>query len=353
MRKVLLVIPRLDYSGPARLLCLLATSLPRNGVRVCVLGENSPWCDELRAAGVGIQVLGWRRTLDLRPLWTLTRMIGKDRPEVVHAWGFGAAWPLLLTTARRPGNLFFSDLPPRRLSLSERWLLRRCGRVIAFGQAESAVYQRLGVAAERLRVVPPAITIPAQSSVLAQAPGLPADSRVLLAVGPIARHKGHRDAVWAFDILRCLYDDLHLVIAGSGPDEERVRRFAETIRVQDFVHFPGPVADLSGWLARAEVVWVPSLREGGRQTALEAMAAGRPVVASRLPGLAEVIADGRTGFLVTPGDKADLSRQTRILLDRPELRRSMGEAGRQHVEEHFPRANMVEAFVKAWEAGPA
>src|SRR5262249_15143180 len=156
----------------------------------------------------------------------------------------------------------------------------------------------------------------------AKLPGLPEDARVLLVVGPLERHKGCREAVWTLDILHHLHD-VRLVVVGAGPDEPRIRRFAELIRMTHLVHWTGPVQDVRPWLERADVAWAPSLREGGRQVVLEAMAQARPVVGSRLPGLVEVMVDGKTGFLVTPDDKADLARQTRILLERPDLRRSM------------------------------
>jgi glycosyltransferase involved in cell wall biosynthesis len=350
VRNVLLVISSLEYSGPARVLSLAAAGLRNERLRVCVLGEPSPWCDDLRAAGVDVEVLGWRRALDLRPLLSLRALIRTGRPRVIHAWGFEAAWPLVLTGSCRPSNLMLGTaLPPRRLSVIERWFLKHCGRVVAVGQAEAEAYQRVGVPAGRIVVAPPGVAVPADLPAPAQLPGLPETGRVVLAVGPLTRHKGHREAVWAFDILRCLYDDVHLVIAGTGPDEERVRRFAQTIRLANVVHFPGPVRDLGPWLARAELVWIPSLHEGGRQTALEAMAAGRPVVASRLGGLEEVVLNGQTGYLVAPGDKAELARQTRILLDHPDARRRMGEAARQHVEERFALAAMIEGFTRAYE----
>jgi glycosyltransferase involved in cell wall biosynthesis len=354
VRKILLVTDHLAPCGRARLLSLLAAGLPPGQVCVCVLGESSPWCDELRGAGVGVEVLGWRRALDLRPLLSLRSVLRRERPEVVHAFGFAAAWALVLSGARAPGRLVLSSaLPPnRRLAVAERLLLRRCGRVVAIGEAEANAYRRLGVLDARLAVAPPAVPSdePAARDPL---PGIPEGKRVVVTVGPITMHKGQRDAVWALDILRCLYDDLLLVIVGAGPDEERVRRFTQIAQLTDRVYFTGPVADVRPWLMQAEVVWVNSFREGGRQTALEAMAAGRPVVASRLPGLAEVIDDGRTGFLITPGDKAELCRQTRILLDHAQLRQEMGEAGRQRVAERFAPARMVEAITKVYEGGSA
>ncbi len=351
MRNVLLVTAGLDYTGPSRLLSLLATGLPRKHVRVCVLGQETPWCRDLRAAGVGVDVLGWRRFLDPRPLFALRKLIAGDRPDVIHAWGQQAAWSLVLSGCCQPGALVLSSAlsPKRRLSLPERWLPRNAGRVIAIGQAEAEDYRRLGVPDSRLSVVPPGVKVTETAAPASVWKGLPDGARVLLLVGPIAMHKGHREAVWALNVMRCLYDDVHLVIVGQGHDEERVRRFGEIIRMSEWVYYAGEVADVGPWLAQADVVWVPSLREVGRQAALEAMAAGRPVVASRLPGLAEVIDDGRTGYLVTPGDKAELCRQTRILLEHAELRREMGEAGKRRVAERFAPERMVEAIAHVYQ----
>src|SRR5260370_273573 len=128
---------------------------------------------------------------------------------------------------------------------------------------------------------------------------------------PGAAPKGLREAVWALDILRHVYDDLHLVIAGAGPDRPRVEAFARSVGAGARVHFTGPCADLGPLLARADLVWVPSLADRGRSAAAEAMGAGRPVVAARWPGLAEVVEDGVTGHLVPPDDKAALARQSR------------------------------------------
>src|SRR5581483_1337666 len=89
-------------------------------------------------------------------------------------------------------------------------------------------------------------------------------------------------------------------------------------------------------LARADVVWVPSLAECGRQVALEAQAAGRPVIASRLPGLAAVVADGKTGLLAPPNDPPTWAALTRRLFDDPELARRLGDAGRAAVSGFTP-----------------
>src|SRR5262249_30469746 len=155
-------------------------------------------------------------------------------------------------------------------------------------------YQRLGIsqtkitqAAPGVALEPPAI-IPFPTSV-------PKPGRFILCVGPVEPRKGFRTAIWAFDILRYLYRDLRLVLVGQGGDLGRLQQFAASIDVSPNVEFVGPQEDVSGWLHAAEVVWVPTHTTGGTHVALEAMAAGRPVVASRVPNLVEVVADGVSG----------------------------------------------------------
>jgi glycosyltransferase involved in cell wall biosynthesis len=174
---------------------------------------------------------------------------------------------------------------------------------------------------------------------------------LLLGIGPIEPRKGFRDAVWALDILHYLYDDLRLVLAGDGSDRPRLEEFARAIEVDKRVVMLGRRPDLAPWLHRAELVWIPSRTGGGVCAALEAMAAGRPVIATRLPDLAEIVADGVAGCLVPPGDKTELARQTRFLLNDSDRRIAYGEAGRRRAAEHFSVEALVGRCAKLYEGG--
>jgi glycosyltransferase involved in cell wall biosynthesis len=201
-------------------------------------------------------------------------------------------------------------------------------------------------------VVSPAVAAPAppvSRLELCRRLDLPAGARLLVGVGPFASHKGFRDAVWALDILKYLYDDLFLVLIGDGPERNRLEDFARAVRVIDRVRFVGLQPDVSAWLAAADVVWIPSITTGGTNIALEAMAASRPVVASRTPGLAGIVVDGKTGLLFKPGDKVGLARHTHLLLENGELRDRFGEAGRRRIIDHFNVTDMVRRYGDAYE----
>lgn len=349
---VLFVIMSLEYSGAAQQLCLLATNLPRESFRVCVavLGTETPWTESLREAGVEVQLLGWQRPFDVAPLLALRRLVKSLRPDVVHVWGIAALRLVVLTGSRAVNHLVVSGALSftSRPGQLDRWLLAHAADVIAFGNAEAERYRRLGVAPTCLTVVSPATPVASGDAKPAEIPGVRADDRVLLGLGPIAQHKGFREAVWTFDIVRHLYENVHLVLVGEGPDRPRVEQFARQIGVGDSVHFVGNRRETAPFLYHADIVWVPSLRGGGVCAALDAMAAGRPVVATRLPDLAEIVVDGETGFLVEPNDKAALARRTRLLLDDPQQRQRMGAAGRQRVREHFTVERLVTACARRY-----
>jgi glycosyltransferase involved in cell wall biosynthesis len=350
VRKVLFVSADLSYRGAARQLSHLAAGLPRShfDVRVAVLGRSSPWAEGLRRAGLMVHVLGQRRPFDLRPYLELRLLVRSLGEAAIHVWGAPALRALVLSSACRPGRLLLSAaLPPAGAPpWLDRWLLGRVGGVAAFSAAEAERYRRLGVSDERLTVLRPGVEAPAPAAPAALAE-LPPTARLILGIGPMERHKGFREAAWAFDILAHLHPELHLVIVGAGSGQRQVVDFARAIGVER-VHFVGPVVDVRPWLARAELVWVPGLREGGHNAALEAMAAGVPVVASRTPGLAELVVEGETGLLVTPDDKADLARTTHLLLESADLRRRLGEAGRRWAEQ-FSVAGLVREAARLYE----
>jgi glycosyltransferase involved in cell wall biosynthesis len=351
VQRILFVIPSLDFGGAARQLTLLASGLPGEEFtrRVCVLGQGGSWAETLRKAGVEVDVFSWRHFLDPRPLLALRRAMRAFRPDLIHAWHLPAAWPAALAGLGGGARLvvswpFLVRHHGRTLSRLDRLLLARACAVTVPSAYEAERSRRLGLPADRIVMIAPGIG-PLDTPAAGPAElGLPNSVRLIAGLGPLEPHKGFRDAVWALDILRGLHDNLHLLLIGRGPERYRLEQFARAVGSRDRIHFAGARENVGPLLAAAEVVWVPDRVEGSLDAALEAMSAGRPVVASRLPGLAELVVDGETGLLVPPGDKAALARQTRRLLDDSALRQRLGEKGRQRAAEQFGARAMVRRF---------
>jgi starch synthase (maltosyl-transferring) len=348
--KILYLIPQLNYHGAARQLVLLVTGLPRLGIEplVCVLGSDGPLAEPLRQAGIAVEFLGWQRRFDLQPFVGLRQVLRRFQPDGIHVWQ-----PLALRVLRmvgRPKSHWIALSAPfvagREPGLVNRWLLRGVDRILVQSVTEAERCRRLGTTEKKVVVLPPAVAEQRDELVSNQ----PNGHRLVACMGTLEHHKGFHNAIWAYGILEFLYSDVHLELIGDGPDRLRLEEFTRNIRCRDVIHMRGSQADGPARLARADVVWVPDLADGGGvNVALEAMAAGRPVVASRLPGLSEIVVEGQTGFLVPPGRPPELARQTRMLLDDAALRRRLGEAARQRAAEQFSVAELVRRVVVLYE----
>jgi glycosyltransferase involved in cell wall biosynthesis len=350
--KVFHVIPHAGHCGISRELDLLltTTSCAPCDIRVCCLAGDGPVTQSWRAAGVNVEVLNWRRGLDPRPLWTLAAHLREWRPDVIFAWGLEALRSVRLaapkTTAavvvrkaipsdRRPGGGPGGHL----LSRWERWLIAGANGIFASSSAEAVRCAQAGLSVAAVHVVPPGVrTLP---------PTQIQEKPIIVCAGALQPHKGFYEAIWAFDILQFVHDTVELVVVGDGPQRRRLEKFAGNMGHGHRIRFTGEVADIAPLLAQAALVWVPSLTDSGAGMVLEAMAAGLAVVASRWPGLAELVMDGETGFLVKPGDKLDLARQARRLLDDASLCLRLGIAARRRAEQLFSPAKFVDSWNQA------
>lgn len=278
-------------------------------------------------------------------------------PELIHAIGPDAIrvarlmrFPGLAPRARP--KLIASGCGRTADGLAGRltdWALRAADRVVAETRAEAGRLVRAGIVAERVIVIPPAVSPapPPDPTAFRRSLGIPDAARLILAAGAFDRDAALKDAAWAFDILKYAAPDLHLVLVGDGPERERVERFARGIGADDYrTRFAGPRADLPSLFALAEVVWVTH-RRGGVSTALESMAAGKPVVAVGTPDLAETVADGVSGVLVPPGDRVRMAAVTAELLAGPERAAVLGAAGRAAAG-RFSVAAMAERYASVY-----
>jgi glycosyltransferase involved in cell wall biosynthesis len=132
-----------------------------------------------------------------------------------------------------------------------------------------------------------------------------------------------------------------LLIAGDGAERESLAETARASGVGDTVEFLGEVTDVPGVLARADIYVQPSFQEGLPNAVLEAMAMGLPIIATRVSGNEDVVADGDNGLLVPPGDPHALAEAILDLVRNPDRRRAFAEAARASVPERFGAGRLV------------
>ncbi len=168
----------------------------------------------------------------------------------------------------------------------------------------------------------------------------------LLCIGRLVPVKGFDLALQALSALKRRHPDLTLAIGGDGPERPRLERLARESGHGESVSFEGWVSPdhVCARMAAASVVVLPSRQEGLPVVAVEAAWSGRPIVAADVSGMAEVVAHGKTGLLVPPGDRDALARAIDEIVSDPPRARRMGSEARRLAMERFSVENMMDAF---------
>jgi colanic acid/amylovoran biosynthesis glycosyltransferase len=185
--------------------------------------------------------------------------------------------------------------------------------------------------------------------------GLPparSDRPQILCVGRLVREKGHAILLQALARLRRQGYEPRVVFVGSGPTQESLERLAHELELDGQLSFAGAVGQdqIKRYYAESSIVCLPSFAEGLPVVLIEAMACGRPVVASAVAGVSELIRDGRTGLLVAPGNPDELAHALGALISSPDLRETLAGAGRRHVTREFDierSADQLEGLFRA------
>jgi glycosyltransferase involved in cell wall biosynthesis len=172
--------------------------------------------------------------------------------------------------------------------------------------------------------------------------GVPEGRFVVGWIGRMTAIKRVEDILLSFKKLRERGVDATLCLVGDGPDREAVEEHASRLGIVRDTLFVGYQREVAPYYAFFDAFVLPSANEGTPVVAIEALAAGRPVVATRVGGVPDVVTEGTDGFLVEVGDTDALADRLEQLARDPELRRSMGAAGREHVVPRYRVERLVD-----------
>ena len=233
----------------------------------------------------------------------------------------------------------------------DRAFARRARRLIAISDAVRRFLERAGHDPRKLTTIRYGLDeLPAApSSPTPAEAGVPDGAPLALAVGRLIEQKDHATLLRAFARVRERHPEARLAILGGGPLEAETRQLAVSLGLDGAVALPGRT-EIRDWLERADVFVHTSRWEGFGIVLLEAMLAGLPIVATAVSAVPEVVADGKTGALVPPGDVDAVARELDALLADPELRRRLGEAGRERARREFSVDRMAERTLDVYGA---
>ncbi len=373
--KVLRVIARLNMGGPALHVAYLTEGLAERGYDTTLVagslgrGEDSmAFVAEARGVEV-VKIDELHREIspfrDIVAVFRLARLIRAERPQILHthtakAGAIGRLAAMVAGPAGPPivvhtfhGHVLHGYFGPFRslvFRLLERFLARRSTALIAVSPqvrddlvalhvapASKFTVVRLGIELDERVAVDEPMRVEARRVL-----GIPPERFAVGWVGRMTSVKRTDDVVRAFAALRARGIDACLCIVGDGPDREQVEKRAHELGVIRDCLFLGYQEDVARFFAVFDAFVLSSVNEGTPVVAIEALAAGRPVVATDVGGVPDVVTEGVDGFLVEQGDTEALAERLARLAEDPELRRTMGEAGRERMLPRYAVTRLID-----------
>lgn len=347
----------------------IAAGATAAGWKVCFASPESeqlrPLLDRLRASGVihiGVRPAARGATQQLLSSLSFVIALARAQPQVVL---LVLPWPrfafvqwLTCAVVRIPTVVVFQLVPEGAQELGReiaprvrmyRWAHSRRQTWIAVSEyARTAVAELFGLPREGIGRIYNGVEVDerhgaatwdrdAQRSRL----GIERDEFVVLSVGRLTAQKAHADLVAAVSEIASRYPGVRLLIAGDGPERQRLEEAIEAHALGDRVRLLGHVAEPARLLRVADAFVLPSRYEGTPFALLEAMASGLPVVAASFGGAREIIEHGRDGLVVPVGDTEALGAAIASLVDDPGSRTTMATAARTKVR-RFSKAAMID-----------
>jgi len=294
--------------------------------------------------------------MDLSAAWKLSRLLKRLDPDVIHAHDPHGVAMSALALSFGAGSARGGPAPPlvasRRVDFHlkgnsfSRWKYRQVNCFIAASEAIRKMLVADGVDADRTVTVHEGIDV---DHVLAAPPVnvheaffLPHGAPVVGNVAALVPHKGQRYLVDAAHLVVQQLPDARFVILGEGELREHLEKQVHEHHLEKHVWLPGFRTDVLGCISGFDLFVMSSVTEGLGTSLLDAMAASRPIVATRAGGIPEIVDDGVTGLLVPPRDHVALAAAIVRMLKDDEGRRRMGAAGFARVNERFTVERMVE-----------
>ena len=351
--------------GEVQLLVLLRATLDA-GMRVSVVAQpGSGLAEKAHHAGAEVFEVDMTPTRTVSAVSRIRDLIATTEADIVQGTGF-LTNALARLAARESAarvaaavhalpSAWRLERPSLAASLA-RFALERAARdrvdcIVAVSAAVTAALIERGCDPQRIREIPNGVDVVALREAAAGPlpPGVPPGEAPLVVVAArLTPVKGVEHFVRAAAIVTQRGPGVRFAVAGAGPEERRLRTLADASVLGERMRFLGYMPSAAPLLAHADVVVVPSLSESFSLVALEAMALGKPVVATAVGGLPEVVADGVTGHLVPAADPSELADSIIALTTDTACAGKMGVAGQDRAESRFTLGRMTDAYLRLY-----
>jgi glycosyltransferase involved in cell wall biosynthesis len=356
VRTILYLSTSSGPGGAERVVSNLAASLDPDRFRAILCLFRPGWIQERsESRGVRTYVIPTQGMTDWRWALRFKKLLRQEQADLIHAHEFDAnvqgafvaaisGIPLVATVHGK--NYFWERL---RRRLAYRWVSRHATMVAVSQNLKQFIVEQVGVSADRIKVVYNGVDVlppcePAEVDRCRKELGLSETDQVVGMVGNLYPVKGHQYLIDSIPEVLKECPDTSFVFAGRGLLEPELKEQVHRLGLDKRVFFLGLRQDIPRILATFNVFVLPSLSEGLSMAILEAMVAGKPVVATQVGGNPELVLNGETGFLVPPKDSHALASCLVTLLTNKAQAAQLAEKGKNRAEGQFSLETMVRAY---------
>lgn len=350
LQRILLLDAEMSFRGSSLLTLRLARGLEKRELDTALVCTSCEGLDATLLHGVRMhRIQGYNI-----PVWghlvlrTLYRDMKEQRPDIIHLQD-----PRLLPQGvrlarklQRPLIVSLGD-QTEAAAFTLKVPTPELKAIISVSESvQDQIPNTPLVAAIPQRVILPGIAVPEVSTL-----DLPLDDDrppVIGMAGPLEIVKGAAFFLRACHRVVAAGHNIRIVIAGSGPEERSLRHLASSLELSRRLTFVDGGVSMTGYLSATDIFCLPSLQQGLGVVMLEAMALGRPVIASGVGGVVSVIEDNVTGLIVPPSDSRSLADRIMELLNDRERARTIAAAGQQLVRDRFNETRMLDEFIKVY-----
>lgn len=324
---------------------------------ICALDKGGAMEEEIRRAGIPFEVMNRRPGVDIGLMWRLYKLFRKHKVDVIHTHHFNQLFYSLAGARLVGARIIHTEhsveyFKRRRLRVALRWMSVFCHKILAIGEdGARALREQVGIPRRKLEIVSAGVDPAAfnhSRSEARQEFGIEEEARVAIIVARLFPEKNHRLLLRAFSEVARRVTGARLLIVGDGVERDSIRSEMERLGLQDSVEMLGVRRDVARLLAASDVFVLSSDREGLPIAVLEAMAAGKPVVATGVGDLPLVVRDGETGRVVPDGDAKAMAEAVIEVLSDEKQSREMGERARCLVAEEFSLKAMIERHAQLY-----
>jgi len=356
---ILFVTVGYTLGGSENMIACIAPRLKNRGYKIRVLAfkDWGPVSDKLKGRGIECVSLQGKGKLDLRVLWRYFIYLKRTPPDLIIAFlyrayipsrifGFLLGIPNISSVRDVPQWMNAFHIFLERITVNLSAVIYSCSNAVS-----KSLIRDIGIKKEQIITIPNGIDADAYSIKISkekklQDLGLKNNSKIVATVCRL--HEPKKGLTVLLEATKRLQKeiDFQLIIVGTGKDEEKLRLITANERIH--AHFLGERKDVQEILQVTDIFVLPSLYEGFPVVVLEAMAAGVPVVASRVGGLTEAVVNRETGFLVNPSDPGELADKIKDLLTNNKMRKRFGKNGFKRVKEKFSINKTVDEIENLW-----